>query len=167
MSWNGEGYAIEKYSGRIKSVVLPSEFNNKKVVEIGESAFNGCKEIITVKLPNNLKVISMRAFKKCIGIEEIIIPNGVQEIGSYAFTHCKNLKRIYIPKSVEIMGSHVFSEDYSYDSAMLKNLNVYCEVESAPSGWNKDWRRSHTSTGPFAGLGGCDVFSVTWDYKEK
>ena len=52
-------------------------------------------------------------------------------IGDYAFRYCGLLNSIYIPNSVLYVGSSAFQ--------YCDNIVIYCEVESRPSGWARDW----------------------------
>ena len=62
----------------------------------------------------------------------VVIPDGVTKICDYAFYGASNLKSIIIPDTVTDIGHDVFK---SCDS----NLTVYCEAESRPGSWSKDW----------------------------
>lgn len=123
------GVAIKKYLGSNPDVVIPSQINNKTVVEISASAFAN-KAIESVLIPSTIKKIGARAFDSN-QLTEIDLSN-VEEIGEYAFTNNKlksvrthNLKRIpngafmknelltvIIDNKVEIIGSQAFSNNY-------------------------------------------------------
>lgn len=47
-----------------------------------------------------IKYIGDKAFDKCKSITEIYIPEGVTAIGSYAFRNCSKLTDVYIPESL-------------------------------------------------------------------
>ena len=56
---------------------------------------------ITIKNKSyNVKYIGDRAFDKCKSITQIKIPEGVTAIGSAAFRSCTALKEVYIPESL-------------------------------------------------------------------
>lgn len=62
----------------------------------------------------------------------VVVPEGVTKIADRAFYGAKNLKSIIIPDTVTDIGHDVFK---NCDS----NFTVYCEAESRPDSWSKDW----------------------------
>ena len=62
----------------------------------------------------------------------VVIPDGVTKICDYAFYGASNLKSIIIPDTVTDIGHDVFKN-------CDRNLTVYCEAESRPGSWSKDW----------------------------
>ena len=63
------------------------------VTHIGEFAFDGCEELLNIKIPNSITYIGEEAFETCTGLIEIIIPNSVSYIGEEAFAGCDGLSR--------------------------------------------------------------------------
>lgn len=116
----------KKYTGKIK---IPSEVKwngkKKKVVEIGDYAFDCCYELKSVSIPSSVYYIGRFAFDNCYLLEEINIPNGVEAIKVSAFASCCNLESIIIPSSVNSIGISAFSE-----CKALKN--VYCQAVNVP-----------------------------------
>ena len=64
------------------------------VYEIRDYAFNCCKCLKNIILPNFLLEIGEGAFQYCESLESINIPDYVTKIGRNAFNGCKNLKHI-------------------------------------------------------------------------
>lgn len=64
------------------------------VYEIGEYAFNCCKNLKNIVLPSFVMKIGDGAFQYCESLESINIPEHVTKIGRDAFNGCKNLKNI-------------------------------------------------------------------------
>jgi len=58
---------------------------------IGDNAFNGCPDIVTVKIPNSVTTIGKGAFGFCDKLESIDIPDSVEYVGDYAFAYSKKL----------------------------------------------------------------------------
>lgn len=66
------------YSG---DVVIPETApNGYTVTGIGEQCFNGCDELISVKLPETLKTIGELAFQLCTKLTGISIPASVERL---------------------------------------------------------------------------------------
>jgi hypothetical protein len=63
-----DGYFI-KYRGEGGDVVIP-----QGVFLIGNSAFEGCSGLKSVKIPNTVKIICKDAFKDCVNLEEVEMP---------------------------------------------------------------------------------------------
>ena len=74
------------YSG---DVVIPDsvEYGGQYYVvdSIGEWAFNACSGVMSVKLPEKLRVIGRLAFVDCYGLTSISFPASLKVIGDGAF----------------------------------------------------------------------------------
>ena len=60
--------SITGYTGNWMSVKIPKKIENKPVVEIGKSAFDGNTLIKEVIIPEGVKNIGVNAFRKCYNI---------------------------------------------------------------------------------------------------
>ena len=60
-------------SSDIKEIEIP-----EGVIEIGVSAFEGCRKLIKVIIPSSIKLIGSKAFMDCDNLKEIIF-NGTKE----------------------------------------------------------------------------------------
>lgn len=69
-------------------------------VIIGDYAFGGNQNLLTVVLPSGIKTIDAYAFNECSSLSTVVIPSTVTVIGSQAFGRCISLKNITIPASV-------------------------------------------------------------------
>lgn len=72
-------------------------------------AFEDCKELTSVVIPNTVTCISWDAFSGCSGLKSIVIPNSVTEIESEAFRGCSGLTNIVIPESVKKIDLSAFA----------------------------------------------------------
>ncbi len=80
-----------------------------KLTSIDRHAFEGCKSLESIILPENVTSISYRAFYGCTSLTSITIPKGVTLIENGAFYGCKSLTSITIPEGVTSIGYQVFS----------------------------------------------------------
>lgn len=121
------------------------------VVSIGSVAFNDCKNLVSVTLPDSLEVIGQYAFSNTTSLTHITfgenlhtigarafqnsnirilsIPEGVTTIGERAF-YGSQITEITLPKSVTSIGEDVFFQCYN-----LKKIAVDSE-NTAYSSWD-------------------------------
>ena len=99
-------------------IVIPSEYNGRRVTEIGNFAFDKCSSITKVSLPDSITRIGRCAFRGCSGITSINIPDGVRDIDFDAFSGCINLLNIIIPDSVTSIGSDAFEDTKFYNDSI-------------------------------------------------
>ena len=86
------GYEISSYYGTVSELEIPGEYEGQPVVSIGDSAFSGCEELVSVTIPESVKSIGMSAFRDCYGLKSLSVPDGVMYVGSYAFDDCNRLQ---------------------------------------------------------------------------
>lgn len=83
-----------RYS-KLKNVVIPNT-----IVSIGDSAFYGCEELLSLELPDSVRTIERHAFRLCTKVESIRIPEGVEIIEDGIFEYCYSLKEIQLPSTL-------------------------------------------------------------------
>ncbi len=86
---------------------------------IGNGAFDHCRSLTSVKIPNSVTSIGDEAFQLCSRLTSVTIPDGVTSIGDDAFDNCYDLTSITIPDSVTSIGSGAFSECYDLTSITI------------------------------------------------
>ena len=79
------------------------------MTNIGDGAFEGCKALTSIEIPNSVKSIGNEAFSECEALTSIEIPNSVTSIGESTFSGCKALTNIEIPNLVASIGDYAFS----------------------------------------------------------
>lgn len=114
---SGESYTIPSgvervAEGAFANSALASITIPNSVTSIGKFAFNYCRNLKKIEIPESVKSLgdgySGCVFQGCSSLEEIIINNGVENIGDATFNHCTSLKKITIPDSVKTMGEYIF-----------------------------------------------------------
>ena len=124
--------AITSYIGGQTSVTVPKEIEDKPVYvvedeafagndvvkditidnnvrKVGESCFESCSELISVKMSENVKEIPASCFADCAQLKEFEFSKTVNVIGNSAFNDCTGLTEIIIPGNVETIDSYAFS----------------------------------------------------------
>ncbi len=112
-----EGYIVAGYEGSSTSITIPSIYNGRAVVAIGNDAFLENKILVSVHLPESLKDIGDRAFYECSLLSTINIPSSVLRIGRAAFYNCESLISITIP-------SPLVDESAFHYCSNLKNITL-------------------------------------------
>ena len=122
------------YSG---DVVIPEtvEFGSQHYVvdSIGEWAFNACSGLMSVKLPEKLRVIGRLAFVDCYGLTSISFPASLKVIGDGAFQNCDGLTSLSFPEGMTQIGDGAFQrcgrlETLFFPSTMKSiDWGVFCE----------------------------------------
>ena len=100
-------------STKIKQISVPDS------VEMIYGSFNECTELVSVKLPKNLKKIGFRAFYGCKKLQKLDIPDTVEVVDGYAFNGCENLQELIIPDKVKYVGIYAF-----FGCKNLENLSI-------------------------------------------
>jgi len=78
-------------------------------VGIGGAAFQACRSLTSVAIPDSVTSIEKMAFAYCSGLTSVTIGSGVTEIGESAFIGCKSLASINIPDNVTSIGESAFN----------------------------------------------------------
>ena len=104
------------YSG---SVTIPATVTHDgttySVTIIGVGAFDDCRNLTAINIPNSVTTIGDGAFEGCTGLTAINIPTSVTTIGNSAFSGCSSLATI-----------SVASDNPKYDSR--NNCNAIIET---------------------------------------
>ena len=84
------GTKVSGYTDAIPSnVVIPDG-----VTEIGDYAFNRCKNLESITIPASVTKISYNAFENCTNLTNVTIPSSVKSIGDKSFYMCNNLMKV-------------------------------------------------------------------------
>ncbi|MBE5731023.1 MAG: hypothetical protein E7350_03650, partial [Clostridiales bacterium] len=98
------------------SVALKREcFKNSSLTEINgniksvsDSTFEGCAQLQSVVLPDDMIQLPKKLFYGCKNLGQITLPGGIEEIECSAFAYCSSLKAISLPQSLKTLGCHAF-----------------------------------------------------------
>ena len=94
---------LVKYLGSDPTVKIPNG-----VTKIGTSAFSN-SNVEEIVFSRSLQVIEECAFENCKKLEFVKLPEGLIKIGTHAFYGCSALKCVYVPSSILILEENAFS----------------------------------------------------------
>ena len=100
------------------------------ITDISEMAFDGCRGLNSISIPNGVCTIKDYVFMDCDSLRHITIPNSVTSIGVLSFHRCSGLESINIPSSVREIEQKAFLL-----CSKLKCFNVdeanpsYCDID--------------------------------------
>jgi hypothetical protein len=108
---------IDEYTCEVKSIgtctdsdlVIPTVHEGALVTGIGQYAFEGSSEIVTIVIPLSVRYIGAEAFYNCSELESVTIPSSVTNIADQAFQDCFNLSNVVIEKGVTVIGKFAFA----------------------------------------------------------
>ena len=107
------------YLGKLLRVSVPLQIDGKTVRAVGERTFEGCKDVISIVIPNGIKEIGNFAFNDCSKLSDISLPDTITEIADFTFDDCTSLRSITIPDSVTKIGVCAFYGCSSLQSIVL------------------------------------------------
>lgn len=106
--------------GLVKATIL-GNVTNDYITKNGLSLplFDGCTNLETVVLGDNMTKIGQFMFYGCSNLKNITVPDKVANIGKYAFKACSNLTNVTIGNNVKSIGNGAFSECVGLVSATI------------------------------------------------
>ena len=114
----GRGIRITSYNGfDIERVIVPTEIDGQPVISIGEKAFKNAN-LSEIILPSSLRAILKSAFQGCKNLIHIDLPESVEYLGEYCFSET-GLESISIPNSIEVIPKDCFKECKELESVQL------------------------------------------------
>lgn len=133
-----------------KNTIIPSS-----VTTIGNTAFGGCDELITINIPSSVTTIEPYAFFSCDRLKAIIIPEKVTSIEDGTFNLCYDLRSITIPATVTSIGKNTFAD--------CKELTIYGEAGSYAETYARE-NNIKFSTGEMPEPGDLADMNIILDY---
>ncbi len=120
-----------------------------QITEIGEKAFYGKKDLISITFPSSVTSVGKQAFYNCTALKEINFSANLKTVNDEAFYGCDALKTVVLPDGVthvkyrafggcEVLGSITFGSGIQNIDYPLSGSNyigrVYIKNITPPSG---------------------------------
>ncbi len=107
-----ESVRVLRHIGTKPAASIPEEVTVSKkpykVVEVADSAFEGCSWLASVSLPDSIESIGNYSFAGCTGLTEMSIPKNIVNIRGKAFLGCVGLTKITMKDGPETIGRNAF-----------------------------------------------------------
>lgn len=100
-------------------LTIPTAIDGYKVTTIKDYAFNACKKITEIVVPDGVTTIGSYAFSWCDGLTKVTLPNSITSLGVGAFIGCSVLKKVSLPMSITKLSDAIFSDCTSLTSVAL------------------------------------------------
>ena len=127
---------------------IPETLDGIPVRAVAPEGFAG-SDVVTVSLPESVRVIGKDAFRNCQNLRGMFLPEGIQRIEENAFRDCRGLEAICIPGTVNYIG------DDAFDNCMSLRFVFY-------SGYYMGWEKLYGDyINPFT----C-IFCVDGSYRQ-
>ncbi len=115
-------------AGNATSIKIPDKLNGKSVAELANDVFKSYSKLESVKLPSSLVTISDHAFDQCRSLTGIDLPEGLKSITRFAFQG-SGLKHVKLPSTLTWLGGSVFKDCSDLESfecdEQKANFNIY------------------------------------------
>ena len=107
-------------------LTIPETIEGYPVTNIGFRAFENCKLLTKIILPNSIVRINVMSFENCTNLKDITFSENITEILSAAFSGCTSLSNISLPDSITSIGENAFANTAYYnDDSNWENDVLY------------------------------------------
>ena len=112
---NGEN----EYSGAVE-IPQTVSYNNKtyRVTGIVSDAFEDCRTLTSITLPNTVTFIGSGAFAGCCSLSKVVFSQYLRYIGECAFLRCESLNRIDLPAYLQTI------DELAFCGSGLKSISI-------------------------------------------
>lgn len=128
---NGKSGGSSDYAG---DIVIPSSITYEgkvyPVTEIGECAFDKCKDVTSIAIPSSIIRVGSYAFRECTGLTALVIPNDAASVDNQVFYGCENLLSVHLPNGMKEMNSALFANCKKLESVNIPNSITYIDVNA-------------------------------------
>ena len=110
----------------LRTINLP-----ESIETIASWAFNECESLIQVNLQSciNLAYIEQAAFQNCKSVQQIILPDNVNVISKSAFQGCSMAKSIKLPANVGTIESLAFADLENLQTLSFNDCSILISID--------------------------------------
>ncbi len=118
---SGGGIYLKNYRGSGGEIVIPSEYDGKKVTTVGY--LGGSKSVTKVTVSEGVTLL-IETFKDMTSLKEVVLPHSLQAIGVFTFQNT-GLTSLNLPEGLEIIAI-----DSVNRNAKLKMISIPASAET-------------------------------------
>ena len=104
---------VFEYMG-FDEIILPDS-----LINIGDSAFNNCNNLVEIIIPDSVESIGSYAFGECKALEKIVLGQSVKAISNNMFEYCSSLSEVILPDGLTAIGYNAFLNCSSLDKITI------------------------------------------------
>lgn len=96
-----------------------TSINIDGVVTVGAHAFESCRELVVLNIPNTTKTVGDYAFASCAKLTAINFGSSLTTISAHCFESCTALRSVYMPDSILKIKEYAFNNCTSLSVVLL------------------------------------------------
>ena len=104
------GVTITGYTGHKERLSIPASIRGVPVRVIDVAAFNGCRSLTEVTMPDTIREIRQGAFADCANLQKIHLSNAAPRLYAASFSGCAALREVNIPDQVTSLPKGLFKD---------------------------------------------------------
>ena len=126
-------YPAGKTSGSFSSPIVTSSIgdyafygatkltaiNIDGVISVGAHAFENCRELISLTIPNTTRAIGEYAFASCSKLTAISFGEAITTINAHTFENCTSLRTVYMPDTILRIKEYAFNNCINLNTVMI------------------------------------------------
>lgn len=129
---------VTGYEGEPVDIVIPEKVSGSDmtaiVKKIGDRAFESCKSIETVTMPNSVTEIGVACFAGCDNLKSVKLSENITALPEQAFSWCGNLVDMEIPANVKSLARLSLAATGLTKITIRKDMTT--EDTESPFGYN-------------------------------
>lgn len=102
---------------------------NDQIYKIFPYAFNGCKNVREIVLPNSVTDLGIGCFEGCTNLSSVTLSSNITDLSENAFTNCA-ITSLYIPEGVMYIEYDTFKNNAPLSSVSLPSSLVEIKYDS-------------------------------------
>ncbi len=122
VSDDGTYLIITGYDEQFPTLNIESEIDGLPVKEIAESAFQNCRDIYSVTIPDSVEKIGQKSFRDCPNLVSVKLSASLKTIPFEAFRDCRVLTSVILPEGLERI------EDSAFQGSGIRKLKIPASV---------------------------------------
>ena len=117
-----DGKTLVKWKDTRKAHIdMNSNEELREVIYIGDKAFSGKNNLVSIVLPNKLEVIGVQSFDECNSLVSVKLPTTIISIKDHAFSSCFSLHKINLPNGLKSIGDGIFTGCFDLGDIVVPN----------------------------------------------